>query len=170
MTGQLILGKIFLTNGRSPSPNPLVTHHSAERIMNKRVWLGFIAVFITGEILDFIVHGLLLGPTYQSLQGIFRADMMSKMYIFHIIGLIGAFFFAFIFSKGYEGKGVGEGIRYGVYIGIWMSAGMAYGTYGMIAIPYSLALQWFIYGVVEYLIMGVVLALVYGRKLKPAAS
>jgi len=36
----------------------------------------------------------------------------------------------------------------------------------MIAIPYSLALQWFIYGMVEAIVMGIVVALVY----KPAAS
>jgi hypothetical protein len=38
---------------------------------------------------------------------------------------------------------------------------MAYGTYAMIEIPYSLALQWFIYGIIEYMIAGAVLAMVY---------
>lgn len=83
--------------------------------------------------------------------------------------VVGAFFFSFIFSKGYEGKGILEGVRYGLYIGIWMSIGMAYGTYAMIAIPDSLALQWFIYGVIEYVIYGILLALVFGKK-QPAAA
>jgi amino acid permease len=38
----------------------------------------------------------------------------------------------------------------------------------MIAIPYSLALQWFIYGVIEYVIYGILLALVFGKKQAPA--
>jgi hypothetical protein len=137
--------------------------------MNKKVWLGFVAVFVTMEILGYIVDNLILGSTYQSLSSLWRPDMMSKMWIFHLVMLIGSFFFAFIFSKGYEGKGIAEGVRYGLYIGIWMSVGMAYGTYAMIAIPYSLALQWFIYGVIEYVIMGVVVALVFGKKPTPAA-
>ena len=48
--------------------------------------------------------------------------------------------------------------------------GMAYGTYSMVAIPYSLALQWFLYGVVEYVIGGVILALVFGKKAAAAPA
>jgi hypothetical protein len=133
--------------------------------MNKKVWLGFVAAFITFEILDLVVNYWILSSTYASLQ-IWRPDMNSKMWIFHLVILIGSFFFAFIFSKGYEGKGIWEGVRYGTYIGIWLSVGKAYATYAMIAIPYSLALQWFIYGLIEYIIAGIVLALVFGSKPK----
>ncbi|MCX6143731.1 MAG: hypothetical protein NTZ35_10955 [Ignavibacteriales bacterium] len=133
--------------------------------MNKKVWLGFAAAFVTFEILDLVVNYLILGSTYASLK-VWRPDMNSKMWIFHLVILIGSFFFAFIFSKGYEGKGIWEGVRYGTYIGIWLSVGKAYATYAMIAIPYSLALQWFIYGLIEYIIAGIVLALVFGPKPK----
>jgi hypothetical protein len=87
--------------------------------------------------------------------------MNAKMWISHLNTAIGSFFFTFIFSKGYEGKGIAEGVRYGFYIGFWLSTLMAYGTYLMIAIPYSLAVQWFIYGFIEYVVAGVVLALVF---------
>jgi hypothetical protein len=96
--------------------------------------------------------------------------MQSKAWIYYVIMIIGSFFFSFIFSRGYEGKGIMEGVRYGLYIGIWMSIGTAYGTYAMIAIPYSLALQWFVYGVAEYVIYGVLLALVFRKKEAPAAQ
>jgi hypothetical protein len=132
--------------------------------MTKKILLGFVVTFLAMEVLSFLVDSVLLGSTYQSLQNLWRPDMQSKMWIFHVVMLFQAFFFSFIFSKGFEGKGIGEGVRYGLYIGIWMSVGMAYGTYAMIAIPYSLALQWFIYGIIEYIIYGVLLALVFGRK------
>jgi hypothetical protein len=137
-----------------------------ERAMARKIWLGFLVVFVTAEILNMVVNDIILGGEFQSVQSLFRPDMMSKVWIFHLITLIGSFFFSFIFSKGYENQGIGEGIRYGVYIGIWMSVPMAYGTYAMIAIPYSLALRWFIYGVAEYLIMGIVLALVFRSRPK----
>ena len=86
--------------------------------MSKKMWLGFVAVFVTSEILNFIINGLILGPSWQSTQNLWRQDMMSMMWIYHVIMLIGSFFFTFIFSKGYEGKGIMEGIRYGLYIGI----------------------------------------------------
>jgi len=134
--------------------------------MNKKVWLGFIAAFITFEILDAVVNLVILSSAYQNTMQVWRPDMMSKMWIFHLVALIGSFFFAFIFSKGFENKGIIEGVRYGIYVGIWMSVGKAYGTYAMIAIPYSLALQWFIYGLLEYVIAGVVLAFIFGRNSK----
>lgn len=138
--------------------------------MNKKLWMGFVAVFVAMEVLIFLIHGVILDSTYKSLQEVWRADMDSLMWIYHVLALIGAFFFTFIFSKGYEGKGIMEGVRYGFYIGVWMSSGMAYGSYAMINIPYSLALQWFIYGIIEYIIYGVVLAMVYGMKPKEASA
>ncbi len=127
----------------------------------KKVLLGFVAVLIVFEILSYVEHGLILRSAYESSRSIFRPDMDSLMWIYQVLMVVGAFFFSFIFSKGYEKKGVGEGIRYGLYMGIWLSLGMAYGTYAMMAIPYSLALQWFIYGIITYIIAGIVLSLVY---------
>ncbi|MEW5799083.1 MAG: hypothetical protein AB1728_08760 [Bacteroidota bacterium] len=130
----------------------------------KKVLIGFVAVYIAMSIMDFLIHGVILASAYEATKDLWRPDMQSLMWIYYVIGLVGSFFFSFIFSKGYEGKGIAEGARYGLYIGIWMSIGMAYGTYGMIAIPYAMAMQWFLYGIVEYVIGGIILALVFGKK------
>jgi len=135
----------------------------------KKVLIGFVVTFILLEVLDILVHGVILMNAYQATQSVWRPDIMQKMWILHIVKIVVAFLVAFIFSKGYEGKGIIEGLRYGLYMGLLMSIGMAYGTYAMIAIPYSLALQWFIYGVIEYTIVGIALALVFGKKETPAA-
>lgn len=136
----------------------------------KKVLIGWAAVFVALTAMDFVIHGMLLAKAYQETVSLWRPDMASLMWIYQVIGLIGSFFFSFIFSKGYEGKGIAEGARYGLYIGIWMSTGMAYGTYGMIAIPYSMAIQWFLYGIVEYIVGGIILALIFGRKEKAPAQ
>ena len=135
----------------------------------KKVLIGFVVVLIAMIVMSFIVDGIILGSTYASLSSVWRPDMQSKMWIFYIVMIVSSFFFSFIFSKGYEGKGILEGVRYGLYIGIWTSVSMAYGTYAMIAIPYSLALQWFLYGVIENVIYGILLSLVFGKK-QPAAA
>ena len=137
--------------------------------MNKKVWLGFVAVFIVFEILMFLVDGVFLAGAYRSIQNVWRSDMNSKMWIFHVVNIFIAFFFSFIFSKGYQKKGILEGVRYGLYIGLWMSIPAAYATYAMIAIPHSLALQWLIYGVIEYIIAGIALALVFKER-KPRGA
>ena len=130
----------------------------------KKVLIGFVVTFILLEVLDILVHGVILMSAYQATQNVWRPDMMQKMWILHIVKIVAAFLITFIFSKGYEGKGVMEGMRFGLYIGVLMSIGMAYGTYAMIAIPYSLALQWFIYGVIEYIIVGIGLTFVFDKK------
>jgi hypothetical protein len=130
----------------------------------KKVLIGSVVVYVILEVLDFLIHGVILAPAYVATQHLWRPDMMDKMWIMYIVAAVVSFFFALIFSKGYEGKGIIEGIRYGLYVGVMMGVGMAYGTYAMIAIPYSLALQWFIFSIFEYIIAGIGVALVFGKK------
>jgi hypothetical protein len=130
----------------------------------KKILIGFVAVFVTLEVLDGIIHGGILMSTYASMQHTWRADMMNKLWILHFVKIATAFFFTYVFSKGYEGKGIMEGIRYGFYIGMIVSSGFAFGTYSMFDIGRGLALQWFFYSLIEYIIAGVVVSLVFGQK------
>jgi hypothetical protein len=132
--------------------------------MNKKVWIGFVAVFITFQVLDGIVNFVILDPAYKSISHLMRPEGEMKLWLIPVIGLSFSFFFTLIFSKGYEGKGSLEGVRYGLYVGLMVALPMAYGSYAMMPIPYSLALQWFIYGTLEYMIAGVVLALIFKPK------
>ncbi len=140
--------------------------------MNKKLWIGFIVIFIAMAVLNMIIHGFILSSTYQTdeVSKIMRpaSEMNSMMWIYYVVYIIQAFFFTFFFSKGYEGKGIMEGVRYGLYMGLLMATPMAYASYAMYPMPYSLALQWFIYGIIQYIILGVIIALVY--KNKPAAT
>ena len=134
--------------------------------MNKKFWLEFIVIFIAMSVLSLIIHSVILGPIYQSdaMKNIWRTDMMSKMWIFYVVYLFVSFFFVLIYSKWQKGKGISEGIQYGVYTGFLMSVPMAYSTYAMIPLPYSVAVQWFIYGLIQYIIMGILVSLVYGKQ------
>lgn len=126
-------------------------------------------VFVVKLILDFILHGVLMGAQYEATQSLWRPDMMDLMWINWVINLVVAFCLTWIFSKGFENKGMMEGVRFGAVVGVMLSVGMAYGTYMSFEIPYSMAIQWFFYGIVEYIIVGVVLAMVF-QKMTPAAS
>jgi len=129
----------------------------------KKVLIGFVFVFIAMILASIIIDGIILGPTYESLKNVWRPDISSNMWLLYIVMLVGSFFFSFVFAKGYENKGILEGLRYGLYIGIWMSVSMAYGIYAMIDIPYTLALQWLIFGIIKYVLCGVVLAIVFAK-------
>ena len=132
--------------------------------MNKKFWTGFVAVYVTIAVVEFIVNMVLMSAAYMETANLWRPMAEMKIWLFYVIYLFVAFFVTLLFSKGYEGKGVLEGVRFGFYIGMFMAVPMAYGTYASMPIPYSFALQWFIYGLIEYIIVGVVLALVYGKQ------
>jgi hypothetical protein len=132
----------------------------------KRYLLASLAVFVTGLVLEFLIHNVILKATYEPLKHLWRPDMESLMWIGPVMGVVMSLLLTYIFTKGYEGKGIMEGVRFGVVLGLFAMAPMALGTYMMIAIPVSLAVEWFVFGMIEYIVFGIVLAAVY----KPASA
>ncbi|UCD70562.1 MAG: hypothetical protein JSW70_06020 [Syntrophobacterales bacterium] len=130
----------------------------------KRFIIASIAVFICFQVLNFIIHGVILDSTYESLKDVWRPDMMSKMWIMYITSLILSFLFVYIFTKGYEARGIAEGVRYGLLIGLLMNIPGMFNQYVIYPIPFYLALQWFIYGTIEFIACGIVAALIYKPK------
>ncbi len=138
---------------------------------SKRFVIAFIVVFVVLEITNYLVHGVILSSTYASegVKELFRPDMMSNMWIIWVTDIIWSFFFVFFFVKGYENKGIMEGLRYGFYMGIFFAMVSAYQTYAMYPIPYSLAFEWFIYGLIQFIILGYIVAMIYKPAEKVAA-
>ena len=136
----------------------------------KKLLVTFIVVYILLEAMGYLIHGVILSSTYEmeEVKAAFRpeAEMNSNMWIVWLTDLVWAFFFVFFFAKGYEGKGIMEGLRFGFYMGLFWSLVSSYQSYAFIPMPYSLAFQWFIFGMITMLILGVVAALVY----KPATA
>ncbi len=134
--------------------------------MNMKKWiLSSLAVFVVYQLCNFLIHSVILMDFYaSSTAGIWRTDMTSTMWVMYLGDFVKAFLFVLIFAKGIENKGWAEGLRYGLWIGLYVSIGMGFGTYAWAPIPFGLALQWFIYGVVQLVLCGIVAALIY----KPA--
>jgi len=130
--------------------------------MNVKRFIGAsIAVFFAFEIIDAIVHMVILKKAYEALAPLWRPDMMSLVWIFHVGALIMAFLFVYIFIKGYENKGIVEGVRYGVIIGLFANIPYGFYEYAMYPLPFCLCLQWFIYGMIEFIICGIIVAVIY---------
>jgi len=134
--------------------------------MNKKFWISFIATYVVYEILEFLIYAVLLKSSYMSeeVMKIMRPEADIKMWVLFVAGLFFVFFFCLIFSKGQEGKGLMEGVRYGFYVGMMVAVPMAYATYATQPIPYTMAMQWFIYGLIECVVIGAVMAQLYQTK------
>jgi len=136
--------------------------------MGKRIWIGFVTVFVTTQIIEVIVHFILLNSAYSQHLHIWRPIVEVRLWMLPVTGMFFSFFFVLIFSKGYEGKGLVEGVRYGVYVALLTVLPHAYSSYAMMQIPYLITLQWFLYETSEYIIAGVLLAAAF--QLTPNAS
>ncbi len=138
--------------------------------MKGRFWLSVLVVFVAYTIIEFILHTQILSGAYEATKELWRPEeeMNQMMGIMWIGTLVFSFFFVFLFSKGYEGKGIGEGLRFGFYIGLMFAVPMALATYSCMPVTGGLAAAWLIGGVVENIVAGVLLSLVY--KPKPAVA
>lgn len=135
--------------------------------MNVKRWLlASLGVYVAHQILDFIIHGVILAGTYKATADVWRPDMESKMYIFWITAAIFSLLFVYIFTKGYQGKGIMEGVRYGLWMGLLISIPMAYNSYVCFDVPYCLTFSWWTLGTVKIIICGIVAAGLY----RPAAA
>lgn len=127
--------------------------------------LTFIVVYVLFEVTNFLIHGVLLAPMYLSegVKDIFRSQtaMEGKMWIIWVTDLVWVFFFVFFFAKGYENKGILEGVRFGFYMGLFHSLIYAYQNYALFPLPYSLVFQWFVLGMIQALMLGIIASLLY---------
>ena len=134
----------------------------------KRFVLACVGVYVVYQVLGFIINMFILGDTYLALASVWRpeAEMMSKMWIMFLISAVWTVLFCYIFTRGYENKGVMEGVRYGLVIGLFVGIPFSYESYAIYPITIGLAHAWAILTVVIGIVCGSVLAAIY----KPAEA
>ncbi len=129
----------------------------------KRFLLAALAAYVVYNALGILVHQVWLDPVYKDLAAVFRPteQMDGMMWIFYVTSAVLTLMFCFIFTRGYENRGIGEGVRYGLYMGLFLMTVQAYDSYVIYPLPYHLVLKWFISGILIFIAMGVVVSLIY---------
>ena len=130
----------------------------------KRFILASIAVFVVFENIDTAMHMFVLSGFYQNLEHLWRKEMWNYMWIMYLSVFFFSFMFVYVFTKGCENRGVLEGLRYGLIIGLLMNVVGIFSQFVVYPIPIFLAVIWFAYAMVQYIICGIVTALIYKPK------
>ena len=133
----------------------------------KRFFVAVISVYIVKQVLDIAIHGKILESVYQSLSDVWRPDMEEKMWVMWLTSLIFSIFFVYIyhfFQKGHFKKGLATGLCYGFLMGFLIEGGNTFNSYALYELPASLVWQWFIYGMIQMIIYGLVVAWIYKSK------
>ena len=133
--------------------------------MNIKKWmLASVATFFVIAILEMIIHGKLLESLYMQTSSVWRrpAEMEQMTWAMWLAYFIIAPVFALIYTYGYQKKkdALGQGLRYGLYMGLLLSAPFLI-WYAVLPIPGKMAVFWFLGGIVEYVVAGVAVAMVY---------
>lgn len=137
-------------------------------MIGKRFWIGFIVVYIVWQVIGFVVHGIMLEDTYANMWQVFRprTQMDGMMWMMFLSSALYLLLFCYIFTKGYEARGIGEGARFGLLMGLFMAIPMSINQYVLYPLTSNIALIWFVTGVISFVIAGAVFAAIY----KPSAG
>ena len=134
-----------------------------------RIALAAIAATVIDGVYGFIVYGQVIGSEFARYPEIYRSSESQTAYLPGMfVGILFAMFVAaYLYAKGYEGgNGMQEGMRFGVLIGLLMVGYVAGVDYAIMRIGKRMALYLGLAGLVEWVVVGTVIGLVY----KPAAA
>lgn len=130
----------------------------------KRFIAAVISVFFTFMALDFIIHNIILMDEYASLKNLWRPDMQSLLWMMPVITFIMSILVTCLFIRGYQERGIMEGLNFGILVGLMTNGLGAFSQYWMYPVPLSLAVKWFVFGLIEFIIAGIILSLVYRKR------
>ena len=139
--------------------------------MNTKKWvIASLVIFVVDQILSYLFHGVFMSGVYEQTAHLWRPleEMNRMMWMGWVSGLVWSFLFVYIFAKGYENKGIIEGVRFGALIGVFFGLPMSLGTYISMPITGGIATAWFIYTVVDTIILGILAAVLYKLTVAPA--
>jgi len=128
--------------------------------MLKRILLATVAIFVAWEVLDFVIHGLILREVYAANPALWRPMAEMKMGLVYLVGVVAAFCFAGVYGWLVRPKSLNAALKYGLLVGIGTGVSMGYGSFAVMPIPYVMAFTWFAGTIVEALVAGVIAGLI----------
>ena len=121
--------------------------------MLKGIVLAIVAIFIAWSALDFVIHGLLLKETYEATAHLWRTMQDTNMMLMHAVTLAIAICFVLLYERCVSEKSVSMGLKLGILFGL-AAAIMSASTYVYMPIPLTLAIDWFVAILVQFVIAG----------------
>jgi hypothetical protein len=134
-----------------------------------RLAVAAVAAFVTDAVFGFVVYGSAMASQFAMFPGVYRPPSDTSHLWALFVGLfIGAVAATYIYAKGYEGgSGASEGLRFGAAVGVFMAGYSALVSWAVLNITRALAYRLVAAALVEWLIVGLVIGLVYKSSSMP---
>ena len=128
--------------------------------MVKRIILAIVAVFVALAVMDFLIHGLLLGSAYTATADMWRPMEEMNMLFMYFVTLVFSTGFVLIYALLIGEKSLMSGLKYGALFGLAVGFSMGFGSYTFMPIPLSMAWSWFIGGWIRAIVAGAVVGVI----------
>lgn len=110
--------------------------------------------------MDFIIHGLILGSSYEATAYLWRPMDEMKMGLMYLTILVSTAAFVYIYVRLIEPKAIDAGLKYGLLFGMGVGISMGLGSYSVMPIPYDMALVWFLGSLAQGAVGGLIAGLI----------
>jgi len=131
----------------------------------KRFLFAILGAFSIFFILEMLIHGFVLAGMYHDTASIWRPHSeMNNMMPYMTLGqFLFCTMLVVIYIKGYEpDKGTAlQGLRFGIVIALLLAPMGTLMWYAILPIPGTLALAWLVSGLIEYILTGIIVGVLY---------
>lgn len=121
--------------------------------------VGFVYIFAT----DYVVHALWLAGDYKATAAPWRPEDQMRVRFLWMFGaqLLCAIAFVYIWAKtGWRRRSIADGAVFGFWMGLFQQVTTIV-LYVVAPMPLSLAAKWFVSGLLQTVVFGVLAALIY---------
>lgn len=128
----------------------------------KRLLIAIGAAFVFIFVSDFLIHGVWLDAEYKATASLWRLEpeMQARFHWMLIGQLLAAISFVYIWAKWIRPRDLGAGAYFGLWLGVAQGI-WAIAYYVVAPLPGSLAAKWFLVGILQAVLLGVIIAAIY---------
>ncbi|HXG29127.1 MAG TPA: hypothetical protein VNJ47_09820 [Nevskiales bacterium] len=131
-------------------------------IMNwKRLSLTAATIFVIGLAWNGLIHGLVLRDANEALDGVARPLAQRPLALGLALTVGIAVLFAYSYAAFVRTPGVKRALGHGVFFALLTGLLVDLNQYVLYPIPASLAAAWFVFGLIEFCLYGVVACWLY---------
>jgi magnesium-transporting ATPase (P-type) len=122
----------------------------------KRFFITSAVLFITALVWNALVHLVFLHEANSAIQGLRRIDFNDMLWLSLILTAGVSCLFVWGYSRFAKNSSLREGILFGIFFALTAGLLVDLNQYILYPIPAALAFQWFLGGIIEFILYGII--------------
>lgn len=133
----------------------------------KRLLLAILAGWVVVFATDYLIHEVWLAPLYAATKPLWRpgSEIATRFCWMFVAEFLIVTTFVIVWAKGFAGRSIGAAISFGLIMGVFQQTWPII-LFVVMPLPAELVIKWFLAGLVQAVLLGIVTSLVY----KPAPA